>query len=147
MKIPALIGNERGVTVWSEVEIPMAQRGPRRMVSARQDATDWGYNTIVNEGDRFGKEPLPDNLVKLVTEVHAPRIVVIMSGRRELQVGYDPKRRQYTGESRAFGPGQFFYVYGPGGHRPSGIATTIPLTFANTGKWSGKDTNLTGVFK
>ena len=146
MKIPALVANEDGVSVWTEVEIPMMKRGPRSMISARQDATDFQYNTIVSEGDRFGKVPFPET-PKVVTTIHEPRIVLITSGRRELQAGWDPKRMQYTGESRVFGPGQMFYVYGLGGHRPSGVANTIPLSFANLGQWSGKSADMKGVFK
>jgi hypothetical protein len=145
MKIPALIPNEQGVSVWSEVEIPMMRKGPRSMISARQNATDFQYNTITAEGDRFGKMPFAET-PKVVTTVHEPRILVITSGRRELQVGWDPKKMQFTGESRVFGPGQIFYVWGVGGHRPSGVANTIPLSFADTGKWNGKGKPV-GVFR
>ena len=48
---------------------------------------------------------------------------------------------------KRFGAGQFFYIYGLGGHRPSGESQALPLTFPGLGKWDGEDGRMQGVFK
>lgn len=144
MKIPAIIGNEKNVSFWTEVELPLLRVNRLRSTSAKQDATDWGLNNT-GAGDRFGKIPIANDAT--VNQIHAPRLLFIMSGQREITAGYDPARKQYTGESRRFAAGQFFYIYGLGGHRPSGVSTALPLTFPGLGKWLGRDTKMVGVFK
>jgi len=144
MKIPACIPNEKGTTFWTTVDLPFLRVNAKRQTTAKQDATDWALNQT-GEGDRFGKTPMTNDAG--VYQIHAPRFLLIMSGHREICSGYDPSKRQYMGESRRFGAGEFFYIYGVGGHRPSGVSQALPLTFPGLGKWSGRDTKPIGVFK
>ena len=148
MKIPACIFDGKGAMMWTEVELPLSLISRLRKTSAKQDATDWGLNNP-SDGDRFGKLPLAQSQIDSVKRIHEPRLVVTMRGHRDIATGYDPVKKQFTAESRRFGVGEMFYIYGFGGHRPSGDqnSQTLVVSFANTGKWSGKDIKPIGVFK
>src|SRR3954471_16232427 len=116
MKIPAIVHNAQGTTYWTTVDLPMLKSNGKRQTSAKQDATDWALNQTP-AGDRIGRIPITDD--RGVRSVHAPRFLLMMDGHREIQAGYDPIKKQYTGGSRRFGQGEFFYIWGVGGHRPS----------------------------
>lgn len=146
MKIPAIVHNAEGVTYWTTVDLPFQRINSKRQTTLKQDAIDWGLNQTP-EGDRLGRQPLNQSLMDMPYSIHAPRFLVIMDGHREIASGYDPIKKQYTGESRRFGAGEFFYIYGMGGHRPSGVSQALPLTFPGLGKWNGKDGKPVGVFK
>ena len=123
MKIPALVGNEKGVSVWSTVEIPIIGE-KNRSVTAKQDADYWGL--AINQ-------PNEDHPVGTITtsptDIHPARIIAVMSGRTELTVG--------TGETRRFGTGEIFFVYGRGGHIATAMKpwprTTLSITMPGTG--------------
>lgn len=124
MKIPALIGNPQGMSIWTEVDIPMIGGEKGRSASGKLNAV--GLSLATNQ-------PNEDKPVGKITtggdDLHVPRIIVVTNGHAQLQVG--------TGETRRFGTGEWFFVYGKGGHIATAMKpwprSTLSITMSGTG--------------
>ena len=123
MKIPALVGNKEGISIWTDVDIPMIKGRNGSLASANQDALYW--QLAINQPN----EDAPVGHIENGGDMHVPRIIAVMSGRTELTVG--------TGEVRRFGTGEIFFVYGLGGHIATAMKpwprTTLSITMPGQG--------------
>lgn len=112
------------MSIWTEVDIPMIGGEKGRSMSGKLPAV--GLSLATNQ-------PKEDKPVGKITtggdDTHVPRIIVVTNGHAQLQVG--------TGETRRFGTGEWFFVYGKGGHIATAMKpwprSTLSITMSGTG--------------